>query len=46
MILPASIGILAGAIGLTGSVHGIATGALNFAEKAIFVAQAALARYF
>lgn len=41
-ILPAAIGIVAGGIGLVGSVHGVATGALQFAEKAVAVAQTAL----
>jgi arginine/ornithine N-succinyltransferase beta subunit len=43
MYLPGAIGLLAGAMALVGSVHGIATGALNFAEKALFVAQSFLA---
>jgi hypothetical protein len=42
MILPAAIGIVAGGIGMVGSVHGVATGALQFAEKAVFVAQTAV----
>lgn len=42
MILPAAAGIVAGGIGLVGSVHGIASGALQFAEKMAFIAQTAL----
>ena len=45
MILPSAIGILAGGIGLVGSVQGIVTGSLQFAEKAIYVAQTALAMF-
>ncbi len=41
--LPSAVGILAGGIGLVGSVQGIASGALQFAEKAVYIAQSALA---
>lgn len=40
--LPAAVGILAGGIGLVGAVNGIASGALQFADKAVLVAQTAL----
>lgn len=39
MALPMAVGILAGGIGLVGSVNGVVTGAINFAEKAAFIAQ-------
>lgn len=42
-VLPTAVGILAGGIGLVGSIQSIATGALQFAEKAIYIAQTALA---
>jgi hypothetical protein len=42
MILPAAFGIVAGGIGLVGSVYSVASGALQFAEKAAFAAEAAL----
>lgn len=42
MIMPAAVGILAGGIGLLGSVNAIASNAMNFAEKAVSVAQTAL----
>ncbi len=42
MILPMSFGILAGGIGLVGSVNAIATGAVQFIESALFVAQSAV----
>jgi hypothetical protein len=41
-ILPAAVGILAGGIGVVGSVHSLATSAIQFADKAIFIAQSAL----
>ena len=40
--LPIAVGILAGGIGLIGSVHGIATGAINFAGKAQLIIQSLL----
>ncbi|MGC2596403.1 MAG: hypothetical protein WA347_08995 [Rhabdochlamydiaceae bacterium] len=43
MALPGAVGIIAGGIGLVGSVQGIVSGALQFTEKAIYVAQSALA---
>jgi hypothetical protein len=45
MILPAAVGLVAAGIGLVGSVHGVATGALQFAEKAVFVAQTAVSLF-
>jgi hypothetical protein len=42
VVLPIATGILAGGIGLLGSVNGIATGAINFAEKAMMIAQSIL----
>ncbi len=41
-MLPAAFGILAAGIGITGSVNGVASGALNFAEKAASVALGAV----
>jgi hypothetical protein len=41
--LPMAVGILAGGIGLLGSVNGIATGAINFAERALMIVQSILA---
>ena len=43
MILPLSVGIVAGGIGLVGSVYSVATGAIPFVEKAVYVAQTMLA---
>lgn len=43
MILPGAVGILAGGIGLVGSVQGIVSGAIQFAEKSVYIAQTALA---
>jgi hypothetical protein len=43
MILPGAFGLLAGGIGLVGSVAGVATGAVQFVEKAVSAAQTALA---
>lgn len=42
-ILPAAFGIVAGGIGLVGSVQSVMTGAIQVTEKALFVAQSALA---
>lgn len=41
--LPAGVGILAGGIGIAGSIHGFLTGALQFAEQAATIAQSLLA---
>ncbi len=43
--LPIAVGLLAGGIGLVGSVASIATGAVQFAAKAMFVAQTALSLF-
>jgi hypothetical protein len=43
MALPGAVGIIAGGIGLVGSVQAVASGALQFAEKAVYIAQTALA---
>jgi hypothetical protein len=42
-VLPSAVGIIAGGIGLVGSVQGVVSGALHFAEKAVYIAQTALA---
>ncbi|MBS0620611.1 MAG: hypothetical protein JSS61_04030 [Verrucomicrobia bacterium] len=42
IFLPAAVGILAGAVGLVGSVHSVASGSVSFAAKAVFLAEAAL----
>lgn len=42
MILPAAVGILAGGIGLVGSVYSFTTGAVQLVEKAVYVAQTAV----
>lgn len=42
-ILPAAVGIIAAGIGIVGSVNGVVSGALNFAEKAASVVQTGLA---
>ena len=42
-ILPMAVGIIAGGIGLVGSVQGIVSGAIQFADKAILIAQSAFA---
>lgn len=41
-ILPCAVGVVAGGIGLVGSIQGVASGAIQFAEKAVYVAQTAL----
>lgn len=45
MILPMVFGILAGGIGLVGSLHSLATGAIQFAEKGIYLAQTVLSTF-
>ncbi len=45
LILPSAVGIVAGGIGLVGSVYSMTTGAIQFAEKAVYVAQTALALF-
>jgi hypothetical protein len=42
MILPMTAGVVAGGIGLAGSVHGFATDSLQFAEKTLTIAQSAV----
>jgi hypothetical protein len=42
-ILPGAVGVIAGGIGIVGSVQGIASGAIQFTEKLMSVAQGALA---
>lgn len=42
MILPAAFGVLAAGMGIVGSGYSLATGAVQFAEKAAFIAQTAL----
>ena len=42
-VLPGAVGILAAGIGIVGSVNGVVTGAVNFAEKAASVAQTGIA---
>jgi hypothetical protein len=44
-ILPAAIGVAAGAVGLVGSAYSLGTGAIQFAEKAVYIAQSALALF-
>jgi hypothetical protein len=41
-LLPSAVGVIAGGIGLVGSVQGVVSGAFQFAEKAAYVAQTAL----
>jgi hypothetical protein len=43
VMLPGAVGLLAGGIGIIGSVQGAVSGALQFAEKAVYIAQTALA---
>lgn len=45
LLLPLGFGVLAGGIGLVGSIHSLATGAIPFAEKAIYIAQTALSLF-
>lgn len=42
MVMPIAVGVLAGGIGIVGSVGAVATGALEFVEKAVFIAQGAV----
>jgi hypothetical protein len=45
MILPASVGIVAGGIGLVGTGYSFATGAVEFVDKAVYAAQTALSLF-
>lgn len=42
-ILPSAVGILAGGIGIVGSIQSVASGAFQFTEKAVYLAQTVLA---
>jgi hypothetical protein len=44
-ILPGAVGILAGGIGLVGSIQGIASGAIQFMEKTMYVLQTAVSLF-
>lgn len=43
MILPAAVGVAACGLGAFGSAYGLATGAIQFAQQAVYLAQTALA---
>jgi hypothetical protein len=43
MCIPGAVGIIAGAIGIVGSVQAVVSGAAQFGEKMLYIAQTALA---